>query len=132
MPDLARNPKQFGNLIRRARKQRGLSQAKLGEKAGLRQATISLIETGNPAATLETILTVLGVLDLEFQIAPRSKGTAADIGSQPSACATGRTAKQSPGRSSPEGDKRSHRLSIQPGLVGMATRPTGLTLSPFA
>ncbi|MEO8326756.1 MAG: helix-turn-helix domain-containing protein [Nitrospirota bacterium] len=79
MPDLARNPKQFGNLIRRARKQRGLSQAKLGEKAGLRQATISLIETGNPAATLETILTVLSVLDLEFQIAPRSKGTAADI-----------------------------------------------------
>lgn len=79
MSDLARNPKQIGNLIRRARKQRGLSQTQLGEKAGLRQATISMIETGNPAATLETILTVLSVLDLEFRIAPRSKGTAADI-----------------------------------------------------
>ncbi|MCB9776507.1 MAG: helix-turn-helix transcriptional regulator [Nitrospiraceae bacterium] len=79
MSDLARNPKQIGNLIRRARKQRGLSQTQLGEKTGLRQATISLIETGNPAATLETILTVLSVLDLELRIAPRSKGTAADI-----------------------------------------------------
>lgn len=79
MSDLARNPKQIGNLIRRARKQRGLSQTQLGEKTGLRQATISLIETGNPAATMETILTVLSVLDLEFRIAPRSKGTAADI-----------------------------------------------------
>jgi HTH-type transcriptional regulator / antitoxin HipB len=79
MSDLARNPKQIGNLIRRARKQRGLSQTQLGEKTGLRQATISLIETGNPAATLETILTVLSVLDLEFRIAPRSKGIAADI-----------------------------------------------------
>jgi HTH-type transcriptional regulator/antitoxin HipB len=79
MSDLARNPKQIGNLIRRVRKQRGLSQTQLGEKAGLRQATISMIETGNPAATLETILTVLSVLDLEFRIVPRSKGTAADI-----------------------------------------------------
>ena len=79
MSDLARNPKQIGNLIRRARKQRGLSQTQLGEKTGLRQATISLIETGNPAATLETILTVLSVLDLELRITPRSKGTAADI-----------------------------------------------------
>lgn len=79
MSDLARNPKQIGNLIRRARKQRGLSQTQLGEKTGLRQATISLIETGNPAATLETILTVLSVLDLEFRISPRSKGSAADI-----------------------------------------------------
>ncbi len=79
MSDLARNPKQIGNLIRRARKQRGLSQTQLGEKTGLRQATISLIETGNPAATLETILTILSALDLEFRISPRSKGSAADI-----------------------------------------------------
>ena len=51
MSDLARDPKQIGNLVRRARKRCGLSQAQLGEKAGLRQATISQIETGHPAAT---------------------------------------------------------------------------------
>jgi HTH-type transcriptional regulator/antitoxin HipB len=79
MTDLARNPKQIGNLVRRARKSRGWSQTQLGEKAGLRQETISLIETGNPATKLDTILAVLAALDLEFRIAPRSKGAAAAI-----------------------------------------------------
>ena len=74
MADLARDPRQIGNLIRRARKRLKWSQGELAEKAGLRQATISQIESGNPAARLETLLTVLAALDLEFQIAPRSKG----------------------------------------------------------
>lgn len=79
MSDLARTPKQIGNLIRRTRKARGLSQTRLGGKAGLRQETISLIESGNPAAKLETILAVLAALDLEFRIAPRSKSGATAI-----------------------------------------------------
>ncbi len=79
MNDLARDPKQIGNLIRRTRKKRGLSQAQLGEKAGLWQETISVIERGNPAAKLETILNVLAALDLELRIVPRSKGGAGDI-----------------------------------------------------
>ena len=74
MVDLARNPKQIGNAVRRARKLRGWSQKVLGEKSGLRQETISLIETGNPAAKIETLLTIFTALDLEIQIAPRSKG----------------------------------------------------------
>jgi HTH-type transcriptional regulator/antitoxin HipB len=74
MADLARTPKQIGNLIRRTRRKLGLSQTELGDKAGFRQETISLIETGNPAAKLETILGVLAALDLEFHIVPRSKG----------------------------------------------------------
>lgn len=79
MVELARDPRQIGNLIRRIRKKQGLSQTQLGEKAGLRQETISLIETGNPSTTMETILGVLAALDLEFRIEPRSKGRAADI-----------------------------------------------------
>lgn len=71
MADLARSPEQIGNAIRRARKKRGMSQSELGEKTGLRQGTISLIEKGHPAAKLETILAVLTALDLEFQINPR-------------------------------------------------------------
>lgn len=74
MVDLARNPKQLGNLVRRARKQRAWSQTQLGDKAGLRQETISLIETGNPAARLDTVLAVLAALDLEVRIARRSRG----------------------------------------------------------
>ena len=79
MKDLARDPRQVGNLVRRARKKQGLSQSQLGDKAGLRQETISLIETGNPAAKLQTILGILAALDLELRIVPRSKGQAADI-----------------------------------------------------
>jgi len=79
MKDLARDPRQVGNLVRRARKKQGLSQSQLGDKAGLRQETISLIETGHPAAKLQTILGILGARDLELRIVPRSKGQAADI-----------------------------------------------------
>jgi HTH-type transcriptional regulator / antitoxin HipB len=74
MNDLARDPKQIGNLIRRIRKRQALSQKNLGNKAGLRQETISLIENGNRATRIETILAVLAALDLELRIAPRSKG----------------------------------------------------------
>ena len=79
MNDLAHDPRQIGNLVRRARKRQGLSQAALGEKAGMRQETISLIETGHPAAKLQTILSVLAALDLELRIVPRSKARAADL-----------------------------------------------------
>jgi HTH-type transcriptional regulator/antitoxin HipB len=79
MSELARSPNQIGSTVQRARKQRGWNQTQLGDKAGLRQETISLIETGNPAAKLETILAVLAALDLEFRIMPRYLGRAADI-----------------------------------------------------
>lgn len=71
MVELGRSPEQIGNAIRRARKKRGMSQSELGEKAGVRQETISLIENGNPAAKLETILAVLAALNLEFRISSR-------------------------------------------------------------
>jgi HTH-type transcriptional regulator / antitoxin HipB len=73
MNSLARDPKQIGNAIRRARKLRNLSQKDLGAKAGLRQETISLLENGNASVRIETLLAVLAVLDLEFQITSRSK-----------------------------------------------------------
>ncbi|MGQ2905939.1 MAG: helix-turn-helix domain-containing protein [Neoaquamicrobium sediminum] len=79
MADLARNPKQIGNIVQRARKKQGLNQTELGTKAGLRQETISLIETGNSAARIETVLAVLAALDLEFRIAPRSKSHPSDL-----------------------------------------------------
>ena len=79
MTDLARTPKQIGNLVRRARKKFGWSQTVMGEKTGLRQETISLIETGNTATKIETILTVLAALNLEFRISPRSKRQASEI-----------------------------------------------------
>lgn len=78
MSNLARTPRQLGTLIRRARKKLGLSQVQLGERAGLRQETISLIERGNPATRIDTLLSVLAILDLDLRLAPRAK-SAQDI-----------------------------------------------------
>ena len=79
MSDLARTPKQIGTLIQRARKKRDWTQQQLAERAGLRQETISTIESGEKPAKLDTILAVLAALDLEFRIGARSKGDASDI-----------------------------------------------------
>jgi len=78
MSDLARTPKQIGTIIRRNRKRLGLSQSGLGERAGLRQETISLIENGNSATRVDTLLAVLAALDLEFRIAARSRSSGVD------------------------------------------------------
>jgi HTH-type transcriptional regulator/antitoxin HipB len=69
----------MGKLVRRARKNREPSQTELADKAGLREETISLIETGDPAARLKTILAVLTALDLEFRIVARRKSSPTDI-----------------------------------------------------
>jgi HTH-type transcriptional regulator/antitoxin HipB len=79
MSQLARTPKQLGALIRRQRRKLGLTQGQLGERAGLRQETISLMEAGNPANRVETVLAVLAVLDLELQVAPRSRASLTDV-----------------------------------------------------
>jgi len=79
MSELARDPKQIGNAILRARKARHWTQSDLAGRVGTRQETISLIETGNPATKIETLLAVLAALDLEFQVAPRSKASGRKI-----------------------------------------------------
>lgn len=79
MTEPVRTPKQIGNSIRRARRKQGWNQTQLGAKVGFRQETISLIETGNSATRIQTLLDVLGALDLEFLIGPRSKGNASDF-----------------------------------------------------
>lgn len=79
MSELARTPKQIGTIIQRARKKRGWTQVVLAERAGLRQATVSTIESGATPAKLETILRVLAALDLEFRVGGRSKSQGSDI-----------------------------------------------------
>lgn len=79
MTELARTPRQIGSIIQRARKKRGWTQSDLAERAGLRQGTISIVETGSETVKLNTLLSILAALDLEFTIGKRTKGSAADI-----------------------------------------------------
>jgi HTH-type transcriptional regulator/antitoxin HipB len=79
MRDIARTPKQIGNIIQRTRKSRGWTQTDLATRTGLRQGTISLIESGDKPAKLDSILSILAALGLEFTIGPRSKSDASEI-----------------------------------------------------
>ena len=79
MAKFARDPKQLGSLIRQARKTLGLSQVELASRAGLRQETISLIETGSPATRIDTLLRLMAALDLDLNIGSRSKTKPGDL-----------------------------------------------------
>jgi len=74
MMQRARTAKQIGAIIRRARRNAGLTQTDLGKRIGLRQATISKLERGEPATQLDTLLDALTALGLEITIDERGKG----------------------------------------------------------
>jgi HTH-type transcriptional regulator/antitoxin HipB len=76
---IARTEKQLGAIMRRARKQAGLTQGSLGERIHLRQGTISRVEAGEPAVQLHTVMEALSALGLELVVRPRSRGSIADI-----------------------------------------------------
>jgi HTH-type transcriptional regulator/antitoxin HipB len=65
-------PKQLGSTLRRYRKKKPLTQAQLSSRIGMRQATISTLESFG-TGTLETLFSVLSALDLELVIRPRTK-----------------------------------------------------------
>lgn len=75
----ARSSRQVGQLIRRFRRERGLSQTQLAQLAGRRQEMISKIETGQGGVKLDTLFGVLAALGLELVVEPRSQSSTADI-----------------------------------------------------
>ncbi|RUW54110.1 MULTISPECIES: helix-turn-helix domain-containing protein [unclassified Mesorhizobium] len=76
---IARNEKQLAAILRRARKQAGLTQGALGDQIHLRQGTVSRLEAGEPAVQLRTVMAALSALGLELVIRTRSKGSSADV-----------------------------------------------------
>jgi HTH-type transcriptional regulator / antitoxin HipB len=76
---IARTGKQLGAILRRIRKQAGLSQSALGKNIHLRQGTVSRLEGGAPAIQLRTLMNALAALDLELVVRPRTTARGADI-----------------------------------------------------
>ena len=76
---ITRSEKQLGAVLRRVRKQRGFTQAGLGEKIHMRQATISKLESGSSASRLHTLMASLAALDLELVVRPRNRGSRDEI-----------------------------------------------------
>lgn len=72
MNDIVRTSNQLGATIRRHRKRKSLTQAQLGEKTHLRQATISALENGEGGIQLKTLTDVLAALNLELVVRERT------------------------------------------------------------
>jgi HTH-type transcriptional regulator/antitoxin HipB len=78
METVARTPLQFGNEIRENRRRLGMTQEQLAARAGVRQRTVSDIESAGKAR-LDTVMRILAVLSLELVVRVRTKGSAKDI-----------------------------------------------------
>ncbi len=78
--DPARDPRQLGLALRQRRRELGLTQSQIAERAGLRTATVSVVENGDPGVKLSTIFTLLVALDLELSVRRR---TSAELTSGP-------------------------------------------------
>jgi HTH-type transcriptional regulator/antitoxin HipB len=72
---IARTPKQVGDALRRRRRSLGMFQKDIAGKTGLRTATISRVEAGEPGTELRTLFDVLTALDMEVVIRPRTKAS---------------------------------------------------------
>jgi HTH-type transcriptional regulator / antitoxin HipB len=79
MDTIARTTKQLGAGIRRYRRQKNLSQGSLGDLMHARQATVSKLESGEPATQLRILIDALAALNLELVIRPRTKVSTQEI-----------------------------------------------------
>lgn len=64
--NLVRDPRQLGLVLRQRRRQMALTQSQVGERAGLRAATVSSVENGDPGTKVSTLFALLVALDLEI------------------------------------------------------------------
>ncbi len=71
---IIRVPAQLAQLLIGLRRQQGLSQAALAQRAGgISQARLSALELNPGRFTLERLLLILAVLDLELVVRPRRR-----------------------------------------------------------
>ena len=69
---IIRSIRQAGLALRSRRKSLGWTQSELARRAGTKQGTVSDIENGIVAASLETYLALMTALDAELLLVPRS------------------------------------------------------------
>ena len=62
----ARTPAQLGPILRSIRTERGLTQQEAGAKVGLKQSTVSAIESDSGRTSVATLYKLLSALGLEL------------------------------------------------------------------
>ena len=65
-----RKPQSLGLLIRMARRQRGLTQARLAQKAGISAKAISMVECGRRGISWATLSKIMEILRYEIGLWP--------------------------------------------------------------
>ena len=65
------SPEILGKVLRRYRKDLGLTQSEAGKKFNLPQKTVSRIESGISAVHLESLFKYMSALNLEIHLQPR-------------------------------------------------------------
>lgn len=71
MSDLVRSPRMAGDIVRKARLERSWTQSELASRMNVRQATVSKLESGEPATRMEVFFDALAALSLEVRISNR-------------------------------------------------------------
>lgn len=75
MDYIARTPEQLGQLLRSFRVEQKLSQQAAGSKVGLKQSTISVVESDAARTSVETLYKLLSALQLELVLRERNGAT---------------------------------------------------------
>lgn len=70
----------LGRQIREKRMNRGLTQAKLAELAGLTRQKVIAVEKGTLSVSMLAYARVLGALDCEFAVIPAAMPTLEELG----------------------------------------------------
>jgi HTH-type transcriptional regulator / antitoxin HipB len=69
------SPKDIGAALRTLRKEKGLSQKELGQKVGLDQKKLSLLENGNPNCRVDSLFRLLSALELGVVLQSKSNSS---------------------------------------------------------
>lgn len=72
------SPDSLGKVLRRYRKNLGMSQSEAGSKFNLPQKTVSNIESGLPGVRMASIFKYMSALGLEMHLEPRNKATSGE------------------------------------------------------
>lgn len=82
MDFVARTPAQLGSALRSARIRRGLTQADAASSVGLKQKTVSSLETMGARTSVETLYKMLSALGLELVIRDNADASAREPNSR--------------------------------------------------
>lgn len=72
------SPTTLGKVLRRYRKELGLTQSKAGKKFNIPQKVVSNIESGRDGVHIATIFRYMSALGLEMHLEFRDKSSAGD------------------------------------------------------